>query len=227
MTPSSGAQVRAPKQERSRQSFDRAIDAATSLMVERRSGAFTLAEVAARSGVSVGSIYARVSSKEDLIRVAHARLMQRLSDSTTRAFAQQADLDASLREVVGCAVGVLAELLRENAPAMSPFMRVAHRDPVIADAGRKAHEDMVAAFRTLLLTAGPAIRRPDRERAVSWSCTVVYSVLARQLGLGSDPDAAVEHPWDELVDDLTELVAAYLAGPPSGASGSPMAPITN
>ena len=41
--------ARAPKQKRSRISFERAVDAAVELLVERRSDAFTLAEVAERA----------------------------------------------------------------------------------------------------------------------------------------------------------------------------------
>jgi len=206
----SGELVRQPKQERSRQSFDRAVEAAMSLMVERRSGAITIAEVAARSGVSTGSIYARVASKEDLIRVAHARLMNRLALETDRALGIQAAPDEDLQVVVGRSVSALAELLRRHSEELAPFMRLAHSDPVIASGGKIAHEGMVSAFSKALLAAGPAITRPDPDAAVAWSCAVVYSVLARELGLGSDPEAAADLPWDELLAALTEMVAAYL-----------------
>ena len=72
--------VREPKQERSRQSFEKAIDATVSLLSERRSDAFTLAEVAQLAGVSTGSIYGRVESKTDLIRAAQARETARIRD---------------------------------------------------------------------------------------------------------------------------------------------------
>ena len=72
--------VREPKQERSRQSFEKAIDATVSLLSERRSDAFTLAEVAHLAGVSPGSIYGRVESKTDLIRAAQARETARIRE---------------------------------------------------------------------------------------------------------------------------------------------------
>lgn len=211
MTPPGGELVKKPKQERSRQSFDRAVEGAMSLMVERRSGAITVAEVAARSGVSTGSIYARVASKDDLIRVAHARLMERLAIETHRALSLDASSQETLHALVGRAVRALAELLRRHADELAPFMRLAHNDPVIAAGGKIAHEDMVSAFSKALLSAGDAITRPDPEAAVTWSCTVVYSVLARQLGLGSDPEAAMDQPWEELLAVLVEMVAAYLS----------------
>jgi AcrR family transcriptional regulator len=203
--------VREPKQERSRQSFDRVVDAAVALLVERRSGSFTLAEVAARSGVSTGSIYARVASKDDLIRAAHAREMRRLSEETTKAFAADAD-GATVPEVVAHAVGVLAELLRRHASVLAPFMVIAHDDPVVGAGGKRAYDEMTAAFGALVLTAAPAIEHPDPGRAVAWSCTVAYSVLARQLGLGSDPGAAADYDYEVAVTNLASMITAYLGG---------------
>ena len=84
--PNTGDYVRAPKQERSRRSFDKAVDAAISLLVERGSDAFTLVEVAERAGVSTGSIYTRVDSKDDLLRFAHAREMARMGQETEETF---------------------------------------------------------------------------------------------------------------------------------------------
>ena len=209
MTPQSGL-VRQPKQERSRKSFDRAVDAATSLMVERRSGAFTLAEVAARSGVSTGSIYARVDGKDDLIRVAHARLMDRLTTETDTVLSLDSVPDDGFVALVARAVTAMANLLRSHAPELAPFMQHAHYDPVVAARGGDAHRHMTSAFTALLMSAAPAITRPDPLAAASWSCAVVYSVLARRLGLGNDPDGALDQPWDELLTALTEMVAAYL-----------------
>jgi AcrR family transcriptional regulator len=210
MPPASGGLVRQPKQERSRQSFDRAVEAAIALMAERRSGAITVAEVAERSGVSIGSIYARVASKDDLMRVAHTRLMERLAVESHQALGVDLGPADDLHDLVGRAVWALADLLRAHAPELGPFMQLAQHDPLMSAAGTAAHEDMAASFGRLLLSAGPAISRPDPQAAVVWSCTVVYSVLARQLGLGSDPEAAVDQPWDELVAALIDMVTAYL-----------------
>jgi AcrR family transcriptional regulator len=210
MSPASGDLVREPKQERSRQSFDRAVEAAIALMAERRSGAITVAEVAERSGVSIGSIYARVASKDDLLRVAHGRLMERLAVESHLALSLDLEPGADLRALVERAVWALAGLLQSHARELGPFMQLAQYDPLMAKAGKAAHEDMVHSFARLLLSGGAAITRPDPQAAVVLACTVVYSVIARQLGLGSDPEAAADQPWDELVTALVDMVTAYL-----------------
>jgi AcrR family transcriptional regulator len=203
--------AREPKQERSRASFERAVDAAVALLVERRSAAFTLAEVAERSGVSIGSIYARVDSKDDLLRAAHVREMARIAEQQRGVFDTLRPSDVGLPALVGRVVGATADLLRSNAGVMAPFMLLANTDPVVAEAGRATHGELAQAFAQVLLDRRPEIRHPDPEHAVAWSFTVVYSVLARWLGLGSDAASAGEGDWQRILDDLTAMVAAFLA----------------
>jgi AcrR family transcriptional regulator len=203
--------VREPKQERSRVSFDKALDAAVSLMVERRSDGFTLAEVAQRAGVSTGSIYGRVDSKEDLIRSAHAREMARIQAEQDLAFGDAAPSEETFPETVARVVRTVGELLRAQAPVLAPFMAIGAHDPVLAQGGKAAYLQMVEAYRSMLLARREEIRHPEPERAVDWSCVVVYSVLARWLGLGSEPEAAGEGDWEQILRDLSAMVTAFLA----------------
>jgi AcrR family transcriptional regulator len=203
--------VREPQQARSRRSFDRALDAAVSLLVERGTASFTLIEVARTAGISTGSIYGRVASKDDLIRAAHAREMVRLSADTKAAFAV-VPRDGDEADVVRAAVLALAELLERNAPVLSPFMLLSIHDAVIASAGKAAYGEMVSIFEQILLNAS-ADRGLRRRRDVSWACAVAYSVLARQLALGTDPGAAVDFDLDQVVRELSRMITAYLAEP--------------
>lgn len=209
--------ARVPKQKRSRVSFDRAMDAAVELLVERRSEAFTLGEVAERAGLSTGSIYGRVDSKDDLLRAAHAREMTRITAEQRRVFSKPPPPDESLPQVTARLVRTLGDLLRQNAPVLAPFMMLANHDSAVADLGKFGHDEMAEAFRAVLLQRRDQILHPDPERAVTWSCTVVYSVLARWLGLGSEPEAAGEGEWELILADLSEMVTAFLL---RGASAS-------
>ena len=79
--------VRPPKQRRSRESYERVLDAAHTLLEENGFEGFTVQEVAARSDVSVGAIYERFGNKESLLRSVHARLMDSMSAPTRRSSA--------------------------------------------------------------------------------------------------------------------------------------------
>src|SRR5439155_8476116 len=63
-----GRPSREPLQGRSRASFERMLEAAEKLLVERGSDEFTLSDVSKAGKVSIGSIYCRFDSKDDLIR---------------------------------------------------------------------------------------------------------------------------------------------------------------
>lgn len=210
------AYVRAPKQDRSRRSFDKAIDAAVSLLVERRSDAFTLADVASRAGVSTGSIYTRVDSKDDLLRAAHAREMARIADQTREAFSADASDKEPFADTIARVIRQLAGLLRDNAPVLAAFMRRSGQDHVVEENGRAAHAEMVGCFREALLARRQDICHHDPDHAVTWSCTVAYSVLARWLGLGTDPNVTGEGRWDAILADLTEMITMFLTGPGRG-----------
>jgi len=211
-----GSYVRAPKQDRSRKSFDKAVDAAVSLFLERGSDAFTLADVASRAGVSTGSIYTRVDSKDDLLRAAHAREMARFAGQTREAFSAGVPADEPFAGAIARVIGQLAGLLRDNAPLLAAFMRRAGQDPVIAENGKAAYAEVVGCFREALLGRRGDVRHPDPDHAVAWSFTVAYSVLARWLGLGTEPTAAGEGDWDMILADLIEMITTFLANPGRG-----------
>jgi hypothetical protein len=69
------AYSRVPQQERSRLSFDRVLDGATRLLEENGYEGFNITDVSRISKVSIGSIYARVDSKEDLLRAVQDRVL--------------------------------------------------------------------------------------------------------------------------------------------------------
>jgi AcrR family transcriptional regulator len=208
--PNTEQYVRAPKQERSRRSFDKAVDAAIALLVERGSDSFTLIEVAERAGVSTGSIYTRVASKDDLLRFAHAREMARLAQETEATFGAEPPAGESFSGAVARVIRQLAGLLQGHAPVLGAFMNRASQDPAISETGKALHYRTVEYFCSALLTRREDISHPDADHAVDWSCTVVYSVLARWLGLGTEPTASGEGDWDSILADLTEMVTTYL-----------------
>ena len=64
----SSSYIREPKQSRSKASLERLLKSAAELLTEKGYAEFTLQEVSARAQVSIGSIYNRFKSKDDLIR---------------------------------------------------------------------------------------------------------------------------------------------------------------
>jgi hypothetical protein len=89
-------------------------------------------------------------------------------------------------------------------------MIIGNHDQIVAQEGKLGFEDSVDFFCSALMVCRADIQHADPERAVNWSFTVVYSVLARWLGLGSEPEAAGEGDWEQILADLSEMVTAFL-----------------
>ena len=74
--------LKEPKQNRSKASLERLLNAACELLTENGYKDFTLQEVSKRAKVSIGSIYNRFKSKEDLIRLLQVRELETLEVET-------------------------------------------------------------------------------------------------------------------------------------------------
>ncbi len=209
----SGAPVlREPKQERSRRSFERVQDAALALLVERGPDAFTLAEVCTRADASMGAIYNRVNGKDDLIRLIHEREMARVDRDTEKALQATDVASGQLRDVVAELITGVTVLLRRDAEVLRPFMLLAATDQRISVRGRQSAALMRALFVELLSTRRSDVRHPDPVSAIDWCFTIVFSVVARRLGLGSTLEGADDAgEWAELVPNLVDTVTAYLS----------------
>jgi AcrR family transcriptional regulator len=199
---------REPKQARSRQSFEKTIEAALALLQERGSDEFTLADVSARSGVSIGSIYARFQSKDELIRVAHGRKMDDIDAVSNHLFESLSiSPNAGLESVAQAAVDRTIEVLRRYADILRPFMLRATQDETISNRGAASHAVLAKNFSDVLNQWPEGFLH---EADVDWSFNVVYSVVARRLGLGSTMEGSGNFEWREIAEKLAGMVASYL-----------------
>lgn len=204
--------AREPKQGRSRASFERMIEAATTLLRERAGPEFTLTDVSKLGKVSIGSIYCRFESKEVLIREAHVRTMARFHDDEVAMIDRIRKRSEDLETLIPAMVSDLAEFLRQRASTLSAFMICATNDQVIAKAGAEAYARARDAIIELILEHKKEIARADPDRAAEAVFNLVYAALARHLGLGHAP-IAESMTWSRLKEDLGEMALSYLKTP--------------
>lgn len=205
-----GAPSRAPLQGRSRASFERMLSAAAKLLIERGNDDFTIADVSKVGKVSIGSIYGRFDSKDDLIRAVQARALADV-DADMSAGLNAATLKSnSLDELVSNLIDCLAEVLRKHADIFRPLMLRATFDEVIATVGKRSYAETERQFRETILARAREIHHPDPERAVRSVFRIVYAAIARYLGFGSSTTAAWEGDWQILKEDLEVMSSAFL-----------------
>ena len=210
------AKARIPQQGRSRASFERMLTTAEELMRQRGSDEFTLNEVAKHGKVSIGSIYCRFDSKDDLVHVVQLRVLERVDTEMLATIGAVQQQGGDLIDMVHDLVRSIADVLRNYAEVMRPLMLRASGDPVIASIGKRSYVRTSNAVIEALLTCRDEIHHPDPRHAADAGFRILYASIARYLGFGSSLDAAGEGDWNELKNDLGDMLAAYLSMAPKG-----------
>lgn len=204
---------RTPQQGRSKASLERMLGAARALMVERGSEDFTLIEVSKRGNVSIGSIYLRFESKDNLVRAVIANTMEHLSGAETAMLESLAASCTSLREFVPRYVEAYAGVLTENAALLRLAMARAEHDPLVAGPGKAAALRAVDQARSAMLRYPDEFGGEDRDTRASAAYYIIFATLARQLSLGSSREAVTDYDWEELKRELGRMCLAYLTAP--------------
>ena len=204
--------VAEPKQRRSRDSFAKVRSAVLQLLQERGNGQFSIAEVAAAAGLSVGSIYGRVASKADLLRAVQSEEFDRLDTETEDRVSTAGAGAADFEQATTAIVTAYAEILRQNRELLSPFFLLGVEDPAISARGRQSGEAGQAVFVGALLAAADEHNRALTEARADWAFEVFYSLSVRYLGLGVaatvSPESDVD--GDELLGRLADTVHLIL-----------------
>jgi AcrR family transcriptional regulator len=218
------ATVQPPQQERSRASFERVLQAATGLLETEGFDGFTLAEVSKRAGVSIGSIYARVKSKDDLFSVIQDRYMTRTED---RPRLQDPDAWSALspHELVVAVVHELGEVFKQNERLLRVFMHRGIVDPGVAGRSSASVSQFHDAVEAIFLTRREAIAHDDPALAIDVAFRMAWGTLARQIMYGPTFESHRVIAWETLVAELGRACAAYLLGGAPGVAADGSAPV--
>ena len=123
--------VRPPKQERSRQAWNRALDAGLALLEDGGLDAVTVSEVCRRSGMSAPSLYARVDGIAGLVAAVYEHGMEPIRATEAELSRELPGAGAPVAERVAGVVGMLAEVFRRHRAFFRPVIAASARDPWI------------------------------------------------------------------------------------------------
>lgn len=200
---------RKPQQGRSKASLERMLVSARELMVERGNEEFTLQEVSDRGQVSIGSIYLRFESKDNLVRGVIAEALEALAVAEGDLLASLARDCSTLAEFVPAYVEGYAEVLRHHAPLLRLTMERAAFDPLVSAPGKqhalRAETQSVEA----MLAHSAEFGGTDHTLKAQSAYHIVFATLARQLSLGSSGEAAHDYDWNHLKRELGRMCYAY------------------
>ncbi len=204
--------IRPPLQRRSREAWQRVLDAGVSLLEEGGYEAFTIAAICERAGVPPRAVYDRADSKDALflavyehgtarVRADHERL---LDGPRWEAMGPDALAREAVREVAG--------IFARHAAFLRAVILISGVHPEINRRGSSNAHDLGRQFSDLLLSRSAAeIAHPDPEAAIRRAFDVVFSTLVLRVAFG--PGFASPEADDEtFLDGLTAMVSGYLFG---------------
>lgn len=142
--------VRAPKQARTRESWERVLEVGRTLIEEGGVEALTVTEVCRRSGISPPSLYARVDGRSGLFAAVWARGMTEIEATEERLFRGLPRAGASVTEQAVEAAAAIADVFDTHVRFLRPVISRAESDPALLARG-------AAESRRLLGRVGAAI----------------------------------------------------------------------
>ncbi|MGK5169266.1 TetR/AcrR family transcriptional regulator [Geodermatophilus sp. CPCC 205761] len=210
--PSADLEVRPPKQRRSREAWNRVLDAGVGLLEDGGYDAFTIAAVCERAQVAPPAIYARTTSKDGLFLAVyeHGIAGIRAEQAVFSDAAHWSGLApaALVREAVAQLVGIS---LRHRRFLRAVVLVSGVHPDVQARGGHYVHE-LAGLFAGVVLRAREAITHDDPERAVRSCFGSTFSTTILRLAYG--PGFTTPEPVGDaaFVADLGETAVRYLLG---------------
>jgi AcrR family transcriptional regulator len=210
MTARSSIPINVPKQRRSRASFERVLDTAVELLKERGYEGFTLQEVSKRSKASIGSIYGRVKSKDELFHAVQDYALAKI-DAEVQAILDPAKwAKAPPQKLIQLLVRELGEHLRRHTPILRSFISREAADAVVRKRGKKSHALVADRFQALLMLHADEFVHPDPEHGVAFCFNLTFAAIAKHLDLDTMTPSQDGAQWNQLLEDLGRVTSLYL-----------------
>ena len=202
--------IRPPLQRRSQESLERVLQAGFELLKEQGFEGFTLQEVSRRAGVSIGSIYARVPSREALIIAIYERAMSWTDASDEELFRDAHRDDLGPRERLETIIVDAGTTMIAQSDTLRVFMRQAPLNPDIWERGAEKSQRSARNFARAVLEHREDISHPDPELAVDVAWRMLYCTIARRITHGPKFESSRAISDKRLVREMARAIADYL-----------------
>lgn len=196
--------INAPKQTRSRATLERISAAAVELIAEQGVEATTVAQIVARAGSSVGSFYARFSTKEDLLEYLRERVWLEATVRWDGAVATHSWKELGLEPLVHGVVRLLVQ-----ADSVYPAVRAALGEPEGTEESESFREHVMDDVKTMLMEHAPDLGHPNPELAIHLGLRMVRAAI---VAFRTTKDSRIPAEDDELAHELALAYLGYLYG---------------
>ncbi len=203
------ATMRAPKQERSRQTLDRILDAASAILETKNFEELSVAEIVRKASTSVGAFYGRFPDKDALLDALDERFLKGFESAFVEKLGSRDWTEGTLERIVTEVVELLVRLYdRDRGLLRSLNMKARiHGDERFRSRERRAWETLYPRLQDLVVARLRAEGHPDPARAAEFGFKQMFFSMREML------------LWEPIrtgepcrVGDLTkELARGYLA----------------
>jgi AcrR family transcriptional regulator len=205
-TTAHGPSIREPLQARSAATLARTLEAAEALALEVGLEKMTIAAVADRAGISVGSVYRRFEGKAQLVSTLTGRMLDQRRDQVA---ARLRDAGPSLADVLTRYAHALMEAFADSHALFPDLLTVREADA--EDHGARTISEIRGILRDAAAPHAHEIRRSDATGALD---AVAGTVLAACFHSFVRPDALLPHMTrDGFAQEISAMAIAYLRTP--------------
>lgn len=207
---------RPPQQARSRRTFERLLDAAVALLEEEGLAGVTIPRVAARAGVSTGSIYRRFDDKEALVRTAFLRVLEASRIANRERLDRERFAGMTLEAASRAVCRALVRQYRARPAllkALDQFLDL-QPDAAFREQAISTVADNVRMVVGLLLPFREHIASADPERAITFALLSAVTVIETHiLHAAALWTRMLPLDDDALSAEAARAMAAYLTAP--------------
>jgi len=202
------------KQLRSRQSRDKIVKAFAELLKEKPFERISVAEIAERAGVAVGTLYRRFKNKDALIPVVFELYQERLA--LWMAGEGQIDLpdDVTLRQAIVVIVNTGWKLLKKEAHILRAVHLYARLRPEMVGnevMWKQWEQAAYTSFQPLLQAFPSELKRKDIDKSAKMM-TFFINTFFLEKGLYPDepPSAGFDISDQEFLQEAADMLYGYL-----------------
>lgn len=202
--------VKIPQQERSRQTMQNILDAGRELLISGGFDGFSVAQLSALSGVSVGSIYQRFGKKEEVYRMLQAGLLNEMDQKATARFEQVENPYKNDCEVIFDAIKRFCHHCIDNQQLLRALISRGMIDSAANERGVESSILIGKLFKQFLHTHMKTQNLKDPDFAYDICFRMIYSFGWRRIMADPTLESDTNIEWDQIVEELCAMCARYL-----------------
>lgn len=201
--------VRAPRQARSQETFDRFVTATADLVDERPFDQVTVADIVRRAERTVGSFYARFDDKYAVLYEVVRRRDEVVRAGVASFCAIERWVGVTLEDFIAEAVRLNVMAYRRSPRVLQTAVYLAASDERFGNLRRASLQFCAEAQKDFLLSRSNEIKRADVPRASDQIFEIMTTTLEHELLFGQFTKSSPESDAD-VIKDITERCLSIL-----------------